>query len=624
MSVMSTGTGALIAFQRALQTVSHNVANTNTDGYSRQRTSFATNVPNQFGNYYVGNGTHVSDISRVADQLAISRLFDSTGEAARLKQLSDMSSRVDSVFSDKATGIAGPLSNFFDATSSLSSSAPTTANRQSLLDSGNALVTRFKQLNGQIDSLNNEVNGGLVSGTTEANNLATEIAKINGQIGSNATNAPPDLLDHRDQLISQLVSFTGGSVVQQDGGMMNVYTAGGQAMVVGTTASVLVTTQDPYQPQRLQIALKTPGGSTPLSSQALGGKIGGYLEFRSSVLDPTTAELGRIATGLASSYNQQHKAGMDLYGQMGGNFFNLPPPTVNGNSANTGNAAFTTNVSDVSKLDGQNLLLTYNGSTWSASRADTGASVAMTGSGTGADPFMVNGVSLQVSGTAAAGDKFLVQPTASAINNLSVAITDPSRIAAATPIKATVSLNNQGTGIVSKVQAVDATNANLLTPSNIAFVDATHYTIDGTGPFAYTAGQTISANGWSMTLDGKPSPGDSFAVSPTGPGSSDNGNAQLLSHLDNAKAFNGGTITLNGAVAGLSTTIGSAARQAQYSSDAQNVIQSNAKDARDSLSGVNLDEEAANMLQLQQAYEAASHIISTADTMFQSILSAIR
>ncbi|MBN6150104.1 flagellar hook-associated protein FlgK [Xanthomonas sp. AmX2] len=624
MSVLSTGTNALIAFQRALATVSHNVANINTDGYSRQRVSFATSTPTRYGSDYIGNGTQITDISRIADQLATSRLLDSGGELARLQQLSSLAGRVDGLFSDTATNISGLWSKFFDASSGLSSNASSTASRQSLLDNATALTTRFKQLDGQLDALDNEVNNGLLSSTAEANRLATEIAKLNGTIGSNAAGAAPDLLDRRDQLISQLVGYTGGTAVSQDGGAINVYTTGGQAMVVGTTASTLTTVADPYQPGRLQVALKAQGGTITLNGNALGGQIGGLFEFRSSVLDPAIADLGRIATGLAVTYNQTHSGGMDLYGNLGGDFFSLPSPAVNGHSANTGSASFSASVGDLSKLDGQNLVLKFDGSAWTANRADTGASVALTGTGTGADPFVVNGVELQLSGTAAAGDRFLLQPTAGVAGTLTVAITDPSRIAAATPIKATTDLANLGTGVVSKVRATDAGNANLLVPANIEFIDANQYTIDGAGPFPYTAGQTISANGWSLTLDGAPVAGDSFGVGPTGAGSSDNGNALLLANLDDAKAFNGNTITLNGAVSGLTTSIGSAARQASYSAEAQQIIHTNAQDARDSVSGVNLDEEASDMLRLQQAYQAASQLISTADTMFQSILSAIR
>ncbi|WCE03745.1 flagellar hook-associated protein FlgK [Pseudoxanthomonas sp. JBR18] len=624
MSVMSTGTSALLAFQRALATVSHNVANINTEGYSRQKVSFATQTPTLFGSQYIGNGTQITDIARVGDQLATSRLLDSTGELARLQQLSSLSDRVDTLFSDSATNIAGQWSNFFDAVTGLSSEAAGTANRQNVLDNANALVTRFKQLNGQLDSLNTEVNNGLLSTTNEANRLASEIAKLNGKIGSNAASAAPDLLDQRDQLIKELVGYTGGTAVSQDGGAINVYTAGGQAMVVGTSAATLTTVADPYQPGKLQVAIKTQGNTVTLGSSSMGGQIGGLLEFRSSVLEPTTAELGRIATGLAVTYNQQHHAGVDLYGNLGGDFFNLPAPSVTGNSANTGTASFSASVQDLSKLDGQNLLLKFDGTNWSASRADTGANVAMTGSGTAADPFMVNGVALQLSGAAAAGDKFLLQPTATAVTGLSVAINDPSRIAAATPVSVSSDLANLGTGVASRMTVTDAGNANLLTPASISFIDANQFTIDGAGPYAYTAGQTISANGWSLTLDGAPVAGDAFTVGPTGAGSSNNGNALILSNLDDAKAFNGKTITLNGAVSGLTTAVGSSARQASLAADAQEAINTNAQDARDSISGVNLDEEAADMLRLQQAYQAASQLISTADNMFQSILSAIR
>lgn len=623
MSVLSTGTTALLAFQRALATVSHNVANINTEGYSRQQVTFATATPTKTGSNYVGNGTQITDIARIGDQLATSRLLDSTGELARLQQLSSLADRVDALFSDSATGLSGQWSDFFDAVSGLSSDASSTTNRQSLLDSASSLVTRFKQLNNQLDSLNTEVNNGLLSATSEVNRLTSQIAKLNGQIGSTDT-ASPDLLDQRDQLISELVGYTGGTAVTQDGGSINVYTTGGQALVVGTTASTLTTVADPYQPSRLQVALQTQGGTVSLGDSSLGGQMGGLLEFRSSVLDPTAAELGRIATGLATSFNEQHSAGVDLYGNLGGDFFSLAAPSVTGNSGNTGGASFSASVEDLSQLDGQNLILKFDGSQWTASRADTGASVAMTGSGTASDPFVVNGVALQVSGSAAAGDKFLLQPTANAISGLSVAITDTSRIAAATPVSASADLANLGSGTISNVQVTDASDEDLLVSATIAFIDADQYTIDGEGPYAYTAGQTISANGWSLTLDGAPAAGDSFTVAPTGAGSSDNGNMLALAGVEDLKAFNGGTITLNGAVSGLTTSIGSVARQASYAAEAQEVIQTAAQDARDSVSGVNLDEEAADMLRLQQAYQAASQLISTADTMFQSILSAIR
>lgn len=623
MSVLSTGTSALLAFQRALATTSHNVANINTPGYSRQKVDFTTATPQNLGYGDVGNGTRISDIRRVADQLAISRLLDGSGELARLKQLSTLADRVDSLFSDTATNVSGVWSSFFDTVSGLSSNASGTADRQNMLDSAGNLVQRFKQLNENLNSLNEEVNNGLIAGASEVNRLAAEIAQINGAIGSNANNAAPDLLDRRDQLIANLIGYTGGTAVMQDGGFMNVYTAGGQALVVGTSATKVTTVTDPYQPERLQLALETQGQKITLDPKNLGGQIGGLLEFRQTVLTPTQAELGRLAVGLASSFNETHHNGVDLYGQMGADFFNFGSPRITGNTGNTGSASFSTAYGDLSKLDGQNVMLQFNGTTWQATRADTGAAIPMTGTGTAADPLVINGVELVMSGTPANNDRFLLQPTAGVAGSLSVAITDTSRIAAAAPVKGAAGLTNTGTGKVSGVAVTDYANANLRNPAAIVFTSATEYTIDGTGPFTYTAGGTISANGWSFVLDGAPKTGDSFNITPTPAGSSDNSNALLLAKVEDAKAFNDGTVTLNGALGGLTTLVGSAARAADYSLQAQQVITDQAQAARDSISGVNLDEEAADMLRLQQAYQAASQLISTADTMFQTILGAV-
>ena len=623
-NLLATGSSALIAFQRALSTVGHNVANINTPGYSRQRVEFEARDATYFGYGYQGNGVQIVDVRRMADSLATSRLLDSGGELARLQQLSTLSSRLDQLFSEKATGISAPWSSFFDSVNALSSNAAGSADRESVLAQANALVTRSRQIDQHLDGLDTEVNAGLTAATGEVNRLAKEIAQLNGQIGGSSSPSG-DLLDRRDQLISELVAFTGGNAATQDGGLVNVFSAGGQPLVVGATASTLVTVPDPYRPERLQVALETNGQRVTLDKRALGGQIGGLVEFRTTVLDPAMAELGRIATSLAQTFNEGHRAGMDQYGQMGADFFTLPAPRLSSNANNTGNASLTTSVGNVAGLNAQNVLLRFDGAAWVATHPDTGASIPMTGTGTAADPLVVNGIEVVLaSGTPAANDRFLLQPTAGAAGNLSVAITDPGRIAAATPVKATTDLANTGSGKLSGLKVTDADNAGLLAPTDIEFIDATQYTINGTGPFAYTPGQTIAYNGWSVVLDGAPAAGDTFSVGPTGANSSDNGNAKLLCNLDDARVLNGGTQTLNGAIGGLTTQVGSAARQADYSAQAQQVIHDQAQAARDAVSGVNLDEEAADLMRLQQAYQAASQIIATADTLFQSLLAATR
>lgn len=619
-NLLATGSSALLAFQRALSTVSHNVANINTPGYSRQRAEMQAR---EGGLGYEGSGVQVVDIRRMADSLATARLLDSSGELSRLQQMTVLTDRVDKLFSDKATGITTSWSGFFDSVSALSSSAASSADRENLLSQAGALVSRFNQIDKQLDNLDSELNAGLTAGVTEVNRLTTEIAQLNGRIGGNV-NASGDLLDRRDQLISELVAFTGGTAVAQDAGQVNVFTAGGQPLVVGTAASQLVTTTDPYRPDRLQVALQTSFQQTDLGKGALGGQMGALLEFRANVLDPAVAELGRIAVSLGRTFNEGHAAGMDLYGQLGGEFFDLPTPAIAPHSGNGGTALLTAQITDTGALRSQDLLLRFDGTNWTAAQASNGTPVAMTGTGTAADPLVINGVSVVVAGAAQAGDRFQVLPTAGAAGAISLAISDPGRIAAATAVKGSSDLGNLGTGKLSGMRVVDASDPALLNPSTIDFIDANQYTIDGTGPFAYTPGQTIAHNGWSLVLDGVPVAGDSFGVGPTGANSSGNGNATLLANLDDARVLNAGTMTLNGAIGGLTTSVGSSARQADYAAEAQQVIHDQAQAARDSISGVNLDEEAADLMRLQQAYQAASQIISTADTLFQSLLNAVR
>lgn len=624
MSVLSTGTGALLAFQRALSTVSHNVANVNTEGYTRQRVDFATRTPIDYGYGYVGSGTKVADIRRMADELATSRLLDSGGELARLQQLSALTSRLDALFSDSATNLAGAWSNFFDSVSALSSNAAATAERQNVLAEANALATRFRQLDGHIASLDSEINNSLLAGASEISRLAAEIARINGEVGSDASKAAPDLLDRRDQLVGELVALTGGSAVSQDGTSVNVFTAGGQALVVGTQASRLGAVAAPYRPERTHLVLESPGQASRLDERALGGRIGGLLEFRSQVLDPAQGELGRVALGLAHSFNEAHARGMDQYGDMGGEFFRAPTPKVSAHAGNTGGANLSAAASDPGAITGRDVVLQWRHGAWSATDATSGGELALTGSGTADDPLLVAGVSITLDGAPASGDRFLVQPTAHAAGVLDVAISDPARIAAAAPMRVEADLGNIGSGKPGAVTSADPANPMPAHPATIEFIDGDQYTVDGAGPYPYVPGETIHANGWSFTLDGAPGPGDRFEIGPTGAGSSDNGNALLLAAVDDLRGLDGGSLSLNGAIAGLTTSVGSAARQAGYAAEAQGVLHTQAQAARDSVSGVNLDEEAANMLRLQQAYQAAAQIIATADSMFQTLLGTVR
>jgi flagellar hook-associated protein 1 FlgK len=617
-SILSTGTGALLAYQRAMNTVSGNVANIGTAGYTRQSTQMST--------LYTG-GVQVQDVVRIADELVNARLLDSTGELARLDKISTLSSQVDTMMSDKTTNLNSVWSNFFDSVSALTSTPSSSSARQAVLDNAKALATRFNQVDAQLDQMDADINASLGTGADQVNSLTTQIAKLNGQIANNK-NVTSDLLDKRDQLVSQVVTLTGGSIKTLDDNSINLYLPGGQALVVGTLTTKLTTVQDAYQASRLQLGIVSSGQTVVLDNSLIGGSLGGSLEFRSTMLDPTLAEVGRLALATADTVNQAQNSGVDLYGNLGSDLFTIAPPEVLPNSGNsTPSATLQASVSNIGAIDGSNVTLRYGVGGWTAKRADTGAALAVTGTGTAGDPLVVNGVQIVVSGTPANGDSYLLHSSQGAAGTLAVAFNDTSKIAAAKPVQANTGTGNIGNAAVDSLVVNDVANPALQTAVTVQVDGAGNYSTDGGttwSPYASTNPATISINGWTLTLKGAPSNGDTFTVSATGANSSDNSNLLSMAALDDKNVLNGGTVSINNAIAGLTTRVGSSAQQAEYAYTAQKAIQTTAQSTRDSVSGVNADEEAANLLFYQQAYQAAAQVISTANTTFQTLLSAVQ
>jgi flagellar hook-associated protein 1 FlgK len=625
--ILSTGSSALMAFQRALSTVGNNIANVNTPGYSRQRVDL-TNRPGQYYGFgFLGNGVQVTNVERIVDNILTGRSLQSAGELGRLTQLSTLASNVATTFSDSATSIAQPMSNFFDGAQAVSSDPTSTAARNQLLGNAKDLVNRFKSLQSQLNQLDNEADQRLAQGVNDVNNITSQIAKLNEEIsrqtGASNGGAPNDLLDQRDQLIQTLSGKIGVTTLKQDDGSLNVFTTSGQVLVVGNQTSKLTTVADPYQPTRHSLAIAGTGGSVAIPDGSVGGELGGVLNFRHDVIDPTAAQLGQLAAGLAAKINTQQHSGVDLNGNIGADFFTMPTPQVYGRSTNTGSATLSASISDVTQLTTSDFTMKFDGTNWSATDSKTGATLPMSGAGTSASPFVVNGVSVTVGGAAASGDSFLVRPTAQAAGQLGVVITDPNKIAAALPVRGTAAATNSGNASFGNFSVTDPTNPNLQSAVTIQFTGPNTYSINGSGSYSYTAGTPISINGWQTTLNGTPSTGDTFTVGATGPGSSDNGNMRAFAADGDAGLFNNGGTSLTQGVSQLTSSVGSIASQAQYAQGAQSAIDTQLTSQRNSVSGVNLDEEASDMVRFQQAYQAAAQIIQVANETFQSILSAV-
>ena len=495
-----------------------------------------------------------------------------------------------------------------------------------LLAEGNALAERLKGYDTRLREMSASVDAQLVGQAGEINVLAQGIARLNGDIATaiQQTGHPPnDMLDQRDALIDQLSSKVGVTVVSEGESTLNVFIGTGQPLVLGTTASQITTARDPLDAERVQLALKTASGTVDISRSVSGGELGGLLDWRTQMLDPARNELGRITLAVASQVNTQHREGMDLTGALGGNFFDVGGVGVVPATTNTTSTVATATRVNLGALTANDYVVTRTGTGYTVRRQDTGASVSFTGTGTGLDPLLFDGLSVSVGAGAAAGDQFVIHPTRDAIQGFDVAITDPARIAAAAALRTAAASANTGTGTISQAEVLTP-GGTTLNPVDIVFTSATTYSVNGGADQTFTAGGNIDVNGWRLQIGGTPATGDTFTVRTNAGAVGDNRNAFALADAMKAGVIEGGTVSVSSAVERLTGNLGLQTRAAQMSRDAEATVNESDLAARDAISGVNLDEEAANMLRYQQAYQAAAQIIAAASEMFDTLINAVR
>ncbi len=630
VDMLSSATSGLLAFQRALDTTSHNISNVNTDGYSRQRVEIATRLPQPYSNGFVGTGAEVTTIRRQYDVYLGDQARNSSSALERSNAYVGNANTLDSLFANSDIGLSASLQKFINAFQDLSNAPSSTPARQVVLSQAQSFRDRLQSFDNRLTDIATQINSQLGDEANTISSLAKNIATLNGTIAieQRRTGQPPnDLLDQRDHLLDQLATHINVQIARQDDGSVIVSVGAGQPLVVGTQASTLVAMPDAYDASRNGIAIKTAGSQVDITTRLSGGKLGGLLDFRSNLLDTTRNQLGQLGVALSEQVNNQQRAGFDLNGNFGANIFNIGGVDSLARSTNVGSGALaiTRQQPSAGALTDRNYIMQYGGSGWTLQRADTGAAVALSGAGTLLSPFQADGLSIVVSGAPTIGDSFLVRPTHSAVSGMNLLVSDPNAIAAAAPIATKVATTNTGSGQISAGEVLLVTNPALLTPVNLVFNSTTTYQVNGAGAsIAYTPGANIDINGWRVVLNGSPASGDSFAIGPNTNPAGDNRNALKISDALNANVLSAGTVSLNAGAGNIIGKIGVATSQAQSSQAAQQIVFNDNVNAKESVSGVNLDEEAGNMLRFQQAYQAAAQAIKVADTLFQTILSAVQ
>lgn len=644
--IFQTSVSGMLAYQQALSTTAHNINNINTPGYSRQRADFATLTPSLVAGGWLGSGVAVESITRMADELRSQSVRVNSSEHGRLDAFRELSARIDNLLADKDAGLSPAMQAFFSSVQAASVDPSDATARNVMLTEAQNLASRFHFLDARLTELDAEVNARIDLTVSEINELSEGVARLNRDIavalGRSAGAPPNDLLDQRDALLERLSARVGTQVLQHQDGQVSVFIGNGQALVAGESTTKLTTTGDEYDRTRKLVALASNNGPIDVSRNITGGSLGGLLDFRRASLDVVRNELGQTAAALTAQFNQQHRRGISFdagQAQGGGDFFKAHTAQVLASNRNAGSEMPVVAIDPdrLSELTSSDYRLQYKSGHWQLTRLDDGARWTL--------PLDPGPDGLQFENlptTAAEGDSFQIRPTRQAAHEMGVAITRPSEIAWANPALAGEATGpsgealNRGSGKISGIGFAGDVGAYLATAAitltyneNADGAGQSGFVIDGGPDFIPYDGTAIShelslgSGRLHFELIGSPAEGDAFTIQPNSLGRGDNANLLALSAVRDQPTLEGGGSTLQEFYSGLVGRVGAQTLRANVNLEAQEVLLEQAQAARDSVAGVNLDEEAANMLRYQQAFQASAQLIVVANTLFHSLLDAV-
>ncbi|WP_018873726.1 flagellar hook-associated protein FlgK [Thioalkalivibrio sp. ALJ16] len=627
MSASGIGTSALLAFQRAIGTTSNNIANSATEGYSRQRTELSNLTPQFLGGSFQGQGVQVDTIRRISDDFVNTQLRNSISDQSNAELRASLAGRIDDLLGSSSSGLTPVLQDFFDAGQDLANDPTSSAARTVFLTEAESLAERFSSIDKRIEEQRDIINGQIRTNVEEINSLTSAIAGLNREIVAKSTQgAPNDLLDQRDRVLNQLAEKVNVRITEQDDGAVNVFVGNGQSLVLGGNNRELVAQSLTGDPRAPDIGLATSGNPVNISRFIQGGELGALLETRTGIIDEAQNTLGRLAISIGAEFNQQNNLGLDQNDALGADIFDIGAPAVRAFPGNSLSANPAVSFGDTRDLTTSDYRLSFDGTDYQLTRLSDGETTTLTVDGDGiAEP--VDGLIIDVDGLAGAvdGDQWLIQPTRNGARDLSVEMTDPAGIAAAAAVRADRGEDNTGTASIASVRAVDADAPDLLADAVVTFDGATQEFQVGGESFALGADgvTTVSFNGWEMEIRGTPAGGDTFEVSSNEGFPGDNRNMLAMNDLADERLV-GGDRTFGDGYNSLLAQVGTRTRQAQVAQQSADAQLEQARAQREAVSGVNLDEEAADLIRYQQAYQAAAQVISVSNSLFDSLLGAFR
>lgn len=624
-SVLNNAASGLLAFQRAIATTSQNIANVNTEGYSRQRIDLDAVSPTAHYAGAVGRGVRVENIERLHNEFSTQRVVESSSAHAGEETHLNLASRLDSLVADEALGLTPALSNFDAALQDAAANPSSAAVREVLLGAGQALAERFSSMQSELDSSRDEIEQRMKADISEVNELALSVADLNRRITLLGTQGGTnEIEDQRDVLIGEIAKLIDIKTISQDNGAVDLAIGNGQWLVADSKTREMRVVPDATEPsgQALQI------GSGDLwetlgDDVTTGGSVGGYLAFARDTLSPTEQRLGRLARVIGESINETHRSGIRPDGTAGEDWFDILDPQVTASTDNVSTASLNVIIDDTNSLAASDYEVRHDAGTLYVTRRDDGETFS------GTAPISIDGLTIALDGTPADGDTYIVSANGAVASGITQLLSDPMDVALARRLSVDIAIENSGRATINQPDVTDILDPGLDNEVEITFTsDDTYDVIDtATGTalatgMAYTSGDDLNYNGWHTQIAGIPNQGDTFTISPGDTPSSDNGNALALSDLQDALNVEGTTNPVD-EYASLVSFVGGSTRQLDTRTQGLATLLSEAQDRRDAVSGVNLDEEAVDLSRFTQAYQASAQVVATADTLFQNLLAVV-
>ncbi|HAT2008225.1 TPA: flagellar hook-associated protein FlgK [Legionella pneumophila] len=649
MSILNIAYSGLNAFQRALDVTGNNIANFKTRGYSRQSIQFTPITSSRYAGSYIGAGVSVASIYRNVDQFANAQVRSTLSYRTQYDAFYNQAIQIDKLLSQDGSSISVPLQTFFDSIGQLNSTPDNIATRGVVLKQSQLLAQQFNSLQTKLEEYERNSTLQLTESVKIINRITKELAEVNGKLLGN--NNIPELLDHRDELLKQLSGYTDLSIFDQGDGTISVGIASGDMLVAGTQQRDLLVGTGKDSIFGTRIFLSGGGNNqVDITDRLTTGMLGGLIDYEKNVLGQASQLIGQMAIGLAQTFNAQHKLGMDMNSQIGKDFFtdfNSPGQMLKRSTAsadNSGTAVLSVNISDISqvKLSDYDLIISDTGANeLRLIRKSDGTSTTLTWSSSPPAPpagqVVIDGMTITVNDLSqlANNDHYTLTPTRGAARDFALEIKDAYEIALASPVKTTASLNNTGQGQIILGPVLNTASVNK--QFRIDFISDTQYNLvnvtDSTtaGPFAFVPntnnviqipdGITPS---YSVVLSGIPKSGDQFTTDYNTGGFGDNRNGLILGNIQQNKIFSNGSETLFDRYGSLLAEVGGRTNQAKTSFESADILHKQALDFQDSKSGVNLDEEGANLLVFQQAYQAAGKLMEISNQIMNLLFDIMR